>query len=64
MLFTLFYIKWCYYYFTVFNYIMYFISSIYVSVALNGVPAHSRGRAVQLIGLRPLDCWDRGFESR
>ena len=22
------------------------------------------GRAVYDVGLRPLDCWDRGFESR
>jgi len=27
-------------------------------------PAHSGGRAVYGVGLKPLDGWDRGFESR
>jgi len=25
--------------------------------------AGPRGRAVKVVGLRPLACWDRGFES-
>ena len=26
--------------------------------------ADPRGRAVEGVGLKPLDCWDRGFQSR
>ena len=30
----------------------------------NNNTAHPNGRAVWDVGLRPLACWDRGFESR
>jgi hypothetical protein len=38
---------------------------IYIYIYIyNGHMAHSDDRAVEDVGLRPLDCYDRGFESR
>ena len=31
---------------------------------INKINADSSGRAVYGVGLRPLACWDYGFESR
>jgi len=47
------------------------ITVIWISIQINycvlfrlGVNAGSSGRAVQGLGLRPLSCWDCGFQSR
>jgi hypothetical protein len=63
--FTLFCVRWWCYYFNVFNYITtYFTSYILFYCSIKLYPCRVRWPCRPTRSLRPIDCWDRGFESR